>query len=714
MTKRIMKTFYLLLIGLCLGVWTPLWALADGTPGYPASQAAVNAGTDTYGWVTPATLNAWVAFGTTNGITAVQVSNLVAGGTFNFAGNGAGLTNIPNVLTNHYVNAVTLPNSGNSFTGTFTGNGGNLTGLYDFNILGAINNNYAIGGGLSTESGLDNSAYGYDSMFAGLSASYDAALGTFALQVNTNVNNTAVGYNAEGSNTNGRNNTAVGANALANDVNGSNNVALGNGAGLNIVDTGGNLDIDNAGQLGDSGIGRIGTSEVSMYFAGILYGSSALTNASQALPTNTNTLVSAAQAYTIASQFAGGGGSMAGDIGGTTGANKISATGTNDIIGIIASQVLQLSGTNNQNPPYFLQVWVAAGVTNVALSTNGTGLSFSANYAAPGTTLPNANLPATISVVTVDSSSGIQNNGGFGITSFGGAITNGYTGGPISSAGGFQTTAGSVYNGNGSGLTSLNGSQVTSGTVPVAQLPVATTSALGVVKPDGSTITIASGVISSTGGANFNQLPGITNNGTGGNGIFSNAFASLLDGVYNNNNWTNNGGEAQLGSSATNYWQGQSNTFTGALYASNLDQQVYVAGANQYAVSLSGTTLAWTNNGINWTNISSTNLLFYQSIPAYVLSTQYVNNSNAPIVLEADTVLTQAAVAGYVSCDLCIPGHYTNYMGAHNTTTSSIAGATTNHICQIIAPGATYYFTNLSTGSGNAGALLGNFQLTPL
>jgi hypothetical protein len=47
-----------------------------------------------------------------------------------------------------------------------------------------------------------------------------------------------------------------------------------------------------------------------------------------------------------------------------------------------------------------------------------------------------------------------------------------------------------------------NASNLSSGTVPSAQLPTASTSVLGAVKVDGSTITIASGVISSTvGGA---------------------------------------------------------------------------------------------------------------------------------------------------------------------------------------------------------------------
>lgn len=46
-----------------------------------------------------------------------------------------------------------------------------------------------------------------------------------------------------------------------------------------------------------------------------------------------------------------------------------------------------------------------------------------------------------------------------------------------------------------------NASNIGSGTLGAARLPLATTGAFGAVKPDGSTITISAGVISSTGGA---------------------------------------------------------------------------------------------------------------------------------------------------------------------------------------------------------------------
>ena len=58
------------------------------------------------------------------------------------------------------------------------------------------------------------------------------------------------------------------------------------------------------------------------------------------------------------------------------------------------------------------------------------------------------------------------------------------------------TWSGSFGAVSGANLTTLNASNLSSGTVPVARLPLATTSALGAVQPDGGSITISGGVIS--------------------------------------------------------------------------------------------------------------------------------------------------------------------------------------------------------------------------
>jgi len=66
------------------------------------------------------------------------------------------------------------------------------------------------------------------------------------------------------------------------------------------------------------------------------------------------------------------------------------------------------------------------------------------------------------------------------------------------------TLFGGILTGNGSGLTALNATSLSTGTVAAGLLPLATSSAFGAVKVDGTTITAASGVISaasSSGGA---------------------------------------------------------------------------------------------------------------------------------------------------------------------------------------------------------------------
>lgn len=63
-----------------------------------------------------------------------------------------------------------------------------------------------------------------------------------------------------------------------------------------------------------------------------------------------------------------------------------------------------------------------------------------------------------------------------------------------------KVTAGDGFSGSGAGLTGLNASALTSGTVPEAQLPLASASAVGGVKVDGTTITAnAAGLITASG-----------------------------------------------------------------------------------------------------------------------------------------------------------------------------------------------------------------------
>lgn len=60
--------------------------------------------------------------------------------------------------------------------------------------------------------------------------------------------------------------------------------------------------------------------------------------------------------------------------------------------------------------------------------------------------------------------------------------------------------------GSGAALTALNASNLGSGTVPVARLPLGTTSAAGALQPDGTTITVTGGVISAVPGGGISGL----------------------------------------------------------------------------------------------------------------------------------------------------------------------------------------------------------------
>lgn len=87
------------------------------------------------------------------------------------------------------------------------------------------------------------------------------------------------------------------------------------------------------------------------------------------------------------------------------------------------------------------------------------------------------------------------------------------------------TLYGGTVTGNGSGLTTLNASSLSSGTVSAALLPLATSAAFGAVKVDGTTITAASGIISVAGGtATSNALVLYANYSPGSNLLIN--FAS--------------------------------------------------------------------------------------------------------------------------------------------------------------------------------------------
>jgi len=175
---------------------------------------------------------------------------------------------------------------------------------------------------------------------------------------------------------------------------------------------------------------------------------------------------------------------LTGDVIGTAGANTIAQTAAAgaDVIGAAnAATVAQISGAR-VNPAF--------GAQNV--STSGTLSSGNATVGSLSATgITSTGLGNKILSQSAAGEGGgatkLQVIDGGGATSFsvtsGGAVT------------------GASFTGSGTGLTALNASNLTSGTVPSAQLPIASTTVLGAVKVDGTSIT-------ATGGGVISVVPG--------------------------------------------------------------------------------------------------------------------------------------------------------------------------------------------------------------
>jgi Chaperone of endosialidase len=166
--------------------------------------------------------------------------------------------------------AVCLQGCDTSNGSTFLGDDAlvNNTGLWNTaigyqalssNTIGG--DNVAVGSSAleANSDGYFNVAVGYNAMFSNSSGSFNTATGLYALSYNTTGGaNTAYGFSALNNST-GDNNTAVGTDALQRNITGSNNIALGDSAGAHIVDTDFNIDIGNRGYGTDAKTIRIGT-----------------------------------------------------------------------------------------------------------------------------------------------------------------------------------------------------------------------------------------------------------------------------------------------------------------------------------------------------------------------------------------------------------------------------------------------------------------------
>ncbi len=163
------------------------------------------------------------------------------------------------------------------------------TPVLQFPTVGGGSLNLALGAGAmqnSTNSGLQNTAIGSNSLKQNAGGSFNLALGASSLQSNTSgasntaigsqtllnnltgAGNTAIGQTALQQNTSGQNNTAVGFNTLVNNVSGSSNIAIGNGAAGNVNSgSSNNIHIGNTGLAGDNGVIKIGNVNQTSFFA---------------------------------------------------------------------------------------------------------------------------------------------------------------------------------------------------------------------------------------------------------------------------------------------------------------------------------------------------------------------------------------------------------------------------------------------------------------
>jgi hypothetical protein len=124
---------------------------------------------------------------------------------------------------------------------------------------------------LISNTGINNTAIGFDALFTNTSGNRNTAIGAGALFSNTEgERNTASGISALGLNTTGSFNTAIGDLALFLNTTGNSNIAIGQAAGIQLTTGKNNIDIGNGGHAGESAKIRIGNAaHKNTFIAGI-------------------------------------------------------------------------------------------------------------------------------------------------------------------------------------------------------------------------------------------------------------------------------------------------------------------------------------------------------------------------------------------------------------------------------------------------------------
>ena len=437
--------------------------------------------------------------------------NLHVGGTL--TGNGSGLTTLnASNLSSGTVNDSRLPTSqaGKTFTSDLT--------IHGFNAgrggaSGATNLMFGHGENLTGTAG-HNTGIGGTSMTGALSGDNNTALGFASLSAATDVNNnTAIGADSQEQRTsNGDGNTSVGASTMANSTSGDDNTAVGFQA-LEIV-TGSNNTVVGA----KSGSALAGGSNNIIIGHDIELASTSTSNAMQIGNATNNSLSIPGVNTTVSTTnftFSGTNGF------GGVGTNLTALNATQLTSGTVPdARIAETSVTQHETAIDAVGTLDGGAISsnfgniNIGTSTftgNGSGL----------TTLNASNLSSgTVAGARLGGNQSMSGIKTFTATTQATTTSNG----AVRLSGGLSVAKninfGGTATGNGSGLTSLNASNLGSGTVASARLSGTYSGITGTGALDAGQIT-----------ANFGNINIGTNTFTGNGSGLTSVDATTLDGI---------------------------------------------------------------------------------------------------------------------------------------------------------------------------------------